>query len=175
MQVSEGSSYNCNNENNHMTQQYQQQQLQQQQLQQQLQQQYQQQIQQQIQQQYQQQLQQQQQQLAMMQLYGATTHGMISAPITLSNLQQLQLQGGMPVIGHAPQQPHPNQLISVPIQTVYAPQHHSIPTATTLAHPELLLQVQNGSWVAPNTATPMFGSCIVNHIQPGLLTTPLVK
>ena len=152
-------------------QQLQQQQIQQQQLQQhQMQQQMQQQIQQ---QQLHHQLQlQQQQQLAMMQLY--RSHGMVSGPVTLSGLHQLQLQGGVPVVGHTPHQPHPNQLISVPIQTVY-PQHHSVPMATTLAPPELLVQVQNGSWVAPTAATPMFGPCIVNPIQPGLLTTSLVK
>ena len=111
------------------------------------------------------QLQQQyQQQLTMMQMYGIPQQsGLVHAQ------PQLQLQGGVPLLSHAP---HSNQLIGLP---VYAPQHHSIPIATAIAPPELLVQVQNGSWVAPATAPPMFGSCIVNPLQPGLLTTSLVK
>lgn len=120
-----------------------------------------------------QQLIQQQQHLAMMQqLYGVTPSGIVSsANAPISDIRQLQ--GGMPIVGHAS---HPNQLISVPIQTVYAPptHHHSVPIAT-FAPPELLLQVQNGSWVSQSSAPPVFGSCIVNPIQPGLLTSSLVK
>ena len=110
-----------------------------------------------------QQLQQYQQQVTMMQMYGVPQSGLVSGQ------PQLQLQGGMPLLSHAP---HSNQLIGLP---VYAPQHPSIPIATAIAPPELLVQVQNGSWVAPATAPPMFGSCIVNPLQPGLLTTSLVK
>lgn len=124
-------------------------------------------------------LQQQQQQLAVMQqLYGvspAAAAGIVHATNPPpADIRQLQGTTGIPIVGH------PSQLISVPIQTVYAqpPSHHpahSVPIAT-FAPPELLLQVQNGSWVSQSSApAPVYGSCIVNPIQHGLLASSLVK
>ena len=135
------------------------------------------------------------QQVALMQMYNlqpnAALPGYMAMPYSLQEVQ-MRMQsfmqpaataGGPPLVtntgislvkqmARAPNQMAPDSNLNLQmVNGVQAPFPHSVPIAT-LAPSDYVFHGAPESWMAP---VPVFGSCIVNPFQPGIMATSWVK